>query len=164
MPPTPPPPRKLAPLVLIVILPFESPRSAPGPARNFTHPAILQPWHLWETWKNCKNSRQVHSLRTLQTTRCDHNVDRKFVLLSQNITNFETKSSRPPTLKNQNHKNLYNLPFFCLWRLEFLPVLADMKDILSLLRFCSFSCKLLFNKFITWAGRHQVEVSALFFF
>ena len=51
------PPRKPAPLVLGVppapFCRFESTgptsRPAPGPARNITRPAILQPWHLWCT-------------------------------------------------------------------------------------------------------------------
>ena len=42
--------KPLVPSALIVIPPFESPGSAPGPARNFTCPAILQPWHLCRCW------------------------------------------------------------------------------------------------------------------
>ena len=41
-----PPPRKLAPLALVV-LPLW--KSAPRSARNITCPAIFQPWHLWSS-------------------------------------------------------------------------------------------------------------------
>ena len=61
---------------------------------------------------NCKNSRQVTFVVGFINDQTWSQCSRKFVLLSQNVTNFETTSSRPSLLKNQNHKNLYNLPFF----------------------------------------------------
>ena len=58
----PKPPRRLAPSALVVIPPFESPGSALVPARDFTRPAILEPWHLCDCDKNYECSLPCKTL------------------------------------------------------------------------------------------------------